>query len=64
MGEIVIRGEHIEIEKRPPLRAAFEDMTRKLMEYVTRTGGINVPPELVREIRKNVRALGCPLSKD
>ena len=51
----------IKAEEKPSLRAAFEGMTRKLMESAARNPGA-AEPEMIKEIRKNVRALGCPLA--
>lgn len=58
--EIVIRGDHITAEEKPSLRAAFEDMTRKMIADVMKYGATAqyVKADFVKEIRENVRALG------
>ena len=48
----------IKEEETPSLRAAFEGMTRKLMEQATQAGIGGIAPDMAREIRENVRALG------
>ncbi|MBR3320984.1 MAG: hypothetical protein IKG04_03500 [Exiguobacterium sp.] len=56
--KLEITGENIQVEEKPSLRAAFEDMTRKLMEQATQAGIGGIDPGMAREIRENVRALG------
>lgn len=56
--KLEITGENIRVEKKPPLRAAFEDMTRKMIEDVMKYNDTsNINPGLFCEIRENVRAL-------
>lgn len=45
-------------EKTPALRPAFEEMTLKMIEEVIGMHTGNISPDIVREIRENVRALG------
>lgn len=57
--KLEITGENIRVEEKPSLRAAFEDMTRKMIEDVMKYGDtVYVKADFVREIRENVRALG------
>ena len=57
--KLEITGENIRVEKKPPLRAAFEDMTRKMIADVMRyPDSTDVDPDVLFNIRENVRALG------
>lgn len=45
-------------KEKPTLRPPFESMTRKMMADVVSAKLSDINPDLVREIRENVRALG------